>query len=303
MLGGAVSYVALLELRGEVEVGREASSAPPRTSMEQIDVELRFRLQPTTAPAAGDFAALVVLDALRHETRRSDPAIAELLEIADDRMRLRQGEKVVFDLRGAQPREKVTPRMLLGQPFAVVHQPAGQPRPTVLPRGSPPVRGFYRPIPARALLRDIQVARPDQPVGPGATWTSLRSPAGPLAEAGLDLPVEHQFAGFEKIGEATCAWILLRASLDQPEVSASGGQSFERVVATLRGAAWIDVATAALVRLDLEEDVRAAYSRADAAGGSRQIRVRYGSHLRVDRTAGVTSNGTWENGSERFSRF
>jgi hypothetical protein len=300
---GVLPFVALLELRGEVEFAREGSSAPPRASMEQLDVELRFRLQPTTAPTPGDFAALAVLDALRHETRRSDPAVAELLEIADDRMRLRRGDKVVFELRGAQPREKVTPRMLLNQPFAVVHQPAGEPRPTVLPRGSPPVRGFYRPIPARALLRDIQVARPDHPVAAGATWTAARAPAGPLADVGLELPVEHQLAGFEKIGEATCAWILLRASLDQPEVRASGGQSFERVVATLRGAAWIDVSTAALVRLDLEEDVRAAYSRAEAAGGTRQIRGRYRSHLRVDRTEGAQRDGTWANGSARFSRF
>ncbi len=300
-LDAEIPYRVLLELRGETEVAREGSLTSPRTSAEEVNVELRYRLQPTAAPQPGDFAALAVLDALRHETRRSDPAVAQRLELADDRMRMVQDKKVAFDLRGAQPREKVTPRMLLGQPFAAVHQPAGQLRPTVLARGAPPVRNFHRPLSARSLLRDVQVARPTDPVGPGAVWTAPRAPSGPLAEVGLELPVEHQFAGYEVVGASQCAWLVLRATLDQPEVTSSGGQVFERVVATLRGAAWIDLATGALARLELDEDVRAGYSRADAGGVVRHIRSRYRGHLRVEQTDASDGGKRWSDGSARFA--
>ncbi len=291
----------MLDVRGEVEVSREGSLVPPRTMAEEVGVELRFRLQPTAAPQPGELASLAVLDALRHETRRSDPARVELLELADDRMRMVQNDKVAFDLRGAQPREKVTPRMLLGQPFAVVHQAPDQSRPTVIARGNPVVRGFYQPVPARALLRDAQIARPAEPVAAGSTWTARRAPSGPLGDLGLELPVEHQLAGFERVGEAVCAWVLLRASLDEAEVTGAGGQRFERVVATLRGAAWIDVANAALVRLELEEDVRAGYSRADGGGPPRRVRARYRSRLAIERTDAGSENAHWADGTTRFA--
>ena len=122
------TYRIVASVEGEAEVQpilADPDGGSWRRQRASSDTELVYHALPAPHAPEGEIGAALVLDALRHRTIRRDDTGATLqteLELAEDRLRLSQDDKVTSDLRGAQPQEGLTPRMLLARPFALLRE-------------------------------------------------------------------------------------------------------------------------------------------------------------------------------------
>lgn len=295
------SYRLLAEWSGEQEMlrGGKRRGREPRRESKQI--ELEFRELPVEAPDEVDGAYVLVLDGLHFQLLQREPAARREIEIYDDRLRILDGKETVLDLRGAQPRERLTPRMLLGKVFAVVaHDRFGNPL-RILPRGAIEARESLAGLPLREVIGYSRLALPDRSVGPGTSWRAERFPASPVGQLGLSVEVEHTLVGFQRIGGAPVAWLRLQASREAEDVPSASGFRFDRVRASLQGHAWVDLETSRVRRLVLEDDLRAAYTRSDQ---ERSIthRLRYKGRLLLERRDPTLRPQRWADGTERFGK-
>lgn len=296
---GGTSYRLVAEWGGEQEFLRngEREGEGPRRDARQIEIE--FRELPVEAPGGADGAYVLVLDGLHFELRQQRPATQREIEIYDDRLRIMQGKEKVLDLRGAQPRERLTPRMLLGKVFAVVaHDRFGNPV-HILPRGPLAARDSLEGLPVREVIAYSRLALPGRTVPPGATWGAKRFPANPVGQLGLPVEIEYTLVGFQRVQGVRAAWLVLEASREAEDVPSELGLRFDRVRATIEGHAWVDLETSRVLRLLLEDDVRASYTRGDEER-SVTHRLRYQGRLLLEARDPGAHPQKWADGSERF---
>ena len=179
------------------------------------------RSRSTTAqlpvPAPDDeIASSLVLEALKRRAVVRPPGKQNVLEIGDDRLRVSNNDKVGTDLRGAQPKQDLTPRSLLGKSFAMLvttgpRQSEGLHAARRAERQEAP--GLDRTCASRSpTCRSAIPTIPSPPARPGTRSASSRTRSD---GSGLAVDVECRLVGFEKIDDAPCAHVSLRASLDE----------------------------------------------------------------------------------------
>ena len=295
-----IRFRLTLEYGGRVEVSPHGASGDAQTAGNSERLELVYVQRPLEDPAPGEVASLLILEALRHEVRAAPAALRSKLEIADDRMRLQEGDEVTLDLRGAQPRQRVTPRMILDKPVALLRQDRlGQPL-AVLGRGPPGVRSLLRAVPIREAIRYVQVARPPLPVTPGADWTAERRPASPAGALGLAFPVEHRLLGYETIDGVPSAHLQLSGQVEAEHYPAKTGFVFERARVRYEGEAFVDLRNYQLYRLRMEDLVAVSYRRGSGDAAT-TTRSRYETRATLDRLETPPAPGVWADGEPHFS--
>ena len=295
-------YQLQVKYDGRTEVQNEGPNAgDPEFLDELIQMELDYRQLPVATPTAGDLASSLVLDALRRRMRHSPPGTERGLEIGDDRVRTLTEDKIDLDLRGAQPKGDLTPRALLNRPFALLVNDAwGNPKGVTL-RGIPSAKRMLASLPIRESVAWVQLAFPDQPASPGATWTAKRFFANPVGRLGVSVEIEYRLVGFERIDDVPCAHIALRAKKDEEKAPSEFGFTFEKLRFELEGDAWVGLASRELQLLRLEDIAAVSYRRTTGANPA-SIRMRYEGRASLKRLdVATTSKLPWADGTKRFA--
>jgi hypothetical protein len=300
---GGLAYRLVVEYGGEHEAASEPGreGAPPARETHLLEIEYR------ELPAGGRGDALLFgLDALHYRLAQDVPKVEREIELGDDRLRILEDGEAVTDLRGAQPKEDLTPRKLLGQ---IVGSARVDPTGGLLglqSRGAPVTRRFFAELPVGRALAYARFAFPESPVRPGARWSAPRFPVGPAGSLGLALSLEYTLAGFQDVEGVPCAWILLSAEQDAERLRSASGFDFDRVVASVRGEAFVELDTARLRLLRLEDDIRAVYTLGAPPAPVRTQRMRHRSQLRVETLERLPSappadkQASWADGRPRF---
>lgn len=299
---GGSAYRLVLEMSGERSVSVSTDLKKREPLNESHLLELEYQELPVEHAGETGAALRLVLDALHYKLLQRNPDAEREIELGDDRLRVFVDGKPEIDLRGAQPKEQLTPRKLLERVFAILAQDAAGNPVTIRFQGEPVARRFLRPLLVKPALGYTRLPRPEQPIPPGYVWRAERFPVSPAGAIGLRLDVEYTLAGFQELDGVRCAWILLRAEENREDVPSAAGFHFERVVASLSGAAWVDLATSRLQRLLLEDEIRAAYQRGAEPAPVSTHRLRHRSRLLLELRDGQEKPGSWADGSERFGR-
>jgi len=292
-------YRLLTNYEGRTELTEEGHD--DGNSVEELwSLQVDFRQLPVQAPP-DSIASSLVLEALKRRAVLRPPGKQNVIEIGDDRVRISQDDKVSTDLRGAQPKEDLTPRSLIGKSFAMlVTTDLGEPKGFTL-RGVPSAKKLLASFMLREPLSYLLVGYPDHPVTAGETWHAKRYFANPVGRLGLSAEVEYRLVGYERIEEAPCAHVSMRAAMDQRELQTEAGMKFEEVRFSLAGDAWLDLRSGqvALMRI---EDVSAVAHRTTAASTiPKRVRMRYTSRSVLQRLGELPTETTWADGTKRFS--
>ena len=263
-------------------------------------IEIDYRQLPVQAPDE-DLASSLVLEALKRRAMMRPPGQQHVLEIGDDRLRVMTDDKVGTDLRGAQPKQDLTPRSVLGKSFAtLVTDISGNPKGFTL-RGVPTVKKLLGSLVPREPITYMQIAFPDHPVTAGDTWHAKRFFPNPVGRLGLAVDIELRLVGFEKIGDARCAQLSLRAAMDDKDVKSESGFKFDEVRYTLSGNAWLDMDRGQVVLARIEDVVAAAYHRSGGAMVPTRVRMRYQTRSGLQRLDAMPDSAKWADGTKRFS--
>ena len=294
-------YQVLMTYEGRTEVTKEIKNAPePDSLMEKLSVEIDYRAMPVVTPEAGELGQTLVLSALKRRQRLMPPGKEHVLELGDDRLRTSLDSKVEIDLRGAQPKQDLTPRTLLDKPFAlVVTDELNNPKLISL-RGPPPAHKLLASVPLRESLGYLLIAYPEKPVSPGDTWHGKRYFPNPIGKLGMAVDVEYRLVGFERVGEAPCAHVMMRAKVDDRDVPSESGFNFEEVHYQLEGDGWLDLATGEVVSSRMQDVAAVSYHHTATAIPTR-ARMRYEGRAGLERLDALPSSTHWADGSKRFS--
>jgi hypothetical protein len=291
-------YRMVLEVGGEEELAQAAGTAAPQRRSETRLLELEYREVPVRGR---DDALQEVLEGLHHRLAQREPRTAEReVEVGSDRLRTLDDGEVVLDLRGAQPSGDLTPRKLLDRVFAAIQLDGWGNVVAVQSTGEPVARRFLADFPLRPALAYARPALPPDPVAVGAAWNAVRYPVSPAGRLGLAIPVRFLLSGIQEVEGIPCAWIVFDGRVEGEGVPSAAGFAFERVLATLRGEAWVELESSEIRLLHLEDDVRVSFQRADARGSPGELRrLRHSTRLRLERREPEAAP-TWVDGSERF---
>jgi hypothetical protein len=295
-------YQLLMSYEGRTEVADDRPGASPDATQsvdEKTALELDFRQEPVATPGGGDFAWSLLLEALKRRALMAPPGGEHVLEIGDDRLRVAMNDKVETDLRGAQPKQNLTPRTVLGKSFAlIVSDATGNPKGITI-RGLPAAKKMLATLPLRESLGYMQIAYPDRPVSPGDTWHAKRFFPNPIGRLGLAVDVELRLVGFERIDSVPCAHVVMRANLDDKKVPSEVGFTFDEARYQLAGDAWFDLDTGQVVQARVE-DVAATLYRKTAAAMPARVRMRYEGRSALKRLDSLPGSTHWADGSKRF---
>jgi hypothetical protein len=294
-------YQLVVTYEGRTEIAEEGPGAQdPQTLDEKTLLEIDYRQMPVATPTGDELASTLLLEALKRRMRLAPPGKEHILEIGDDRLRTQTDDKVDTDLRGAQPKQDLTPRVLIGKPFALVVDDAfGNPQGITI-RGLPAAKKMLATLPLRESLGYLQIAFPNRPVSPGDTWHAKRFFPNPIGKLGLAVDVEMRLVGFERVEGAPCAHVTLRSRLDGTNVPSEVGFAFEEVHYQLSGDAWLDLSTGQVESVRIE-DVAATLYRKTAAAIPARARMRYEGRAELKRLDEMPAGTTWADGSKRFS--
>lgn len=296
-------YQLLLKYEGRTEVAPTGDHADRDAEVvdELLQLELDYRQMPVAAGSADDVASSLLLDAVRRRLRTAPPGTVHTIELADDRMRVVVNEKVEVDLRGAQPKGDITPRVLLNRPFALlVSDRFGNPKGVTL-RGIPSAKKMMSSIPLRETLGYLQISFPERAVSAGDTWTAKRYFASPAGRVGIGVDVEYRLVGFEKIEGVPCAHISLRAAREEEKVKSALGFTFDSVRLQLIGDAWVALDSGLVEMVRLQDAVAVSYNRGTPGSIPARIRMRYESRATLQRlNLETTAKLAWADGTKRF---
>lgn len=296
---GGSAYRIVLEVSGDwsvIDPGDPEDKAP---LSESHLLELEYQEFPTQGTKDGHGAYLLGLDALHYKLLQQNPPAEREIELGDDRLRVYADGKQKMDLQGAQPKENLTPQKLLGHIFGVVvHDEFGNPL-AIAPRGVPVARDFLDKLLVKEAIGYSRLSLPQEKITPGATWKARRFPASRSGALGLTLEVEYSLAAFEELDGVPCALILLRAHQDAEQVRSATGLVFDRVLATMSGSAWVELATSRVRRMVIEDEVRASLSRGKAPMIQRS-RMRHATRMLLEARDPDAKPETWADGSKRF---
>jgi hypothetical protein len=301
-----ILYQVLVTFEGRSELTEEKPNShgeplgEPQMVDEKTVLEVDYQQLPVETPAPDELGFTLVLEALMRRTRLAPPGKEHLVEIGDDRIRTQLDNKVDTDLRGAQPKKDLTPREVLLKPFAlVVNDASGNPKGITL-RGIPPVKKMLATMPLRESLGYLQIAFPNKAVSPGDTWHAKRYFPNPIGKLGLGVDVELRLVAFERVDEAPCAHVVLRARQDGNDIPSEAGFKFDEVHLNVLGDAWFDLSNGQVAKARIE-DVSAVSFHKTAAQNPVRARMRYQGVSEITRLDDVPGPESWADGHKRFS--
>lgn len=297
---GTWAYRLVLEASGQQRIS-VSTDHDERDPVEQsFLLEAEYGETPTQAKVGVNRGAyLLRLDALHFRVLQSGGP-PRVIELADDRMRILVGDKPETDLEGAQPKEGLTPRMLIHQIIGlVIHDDLGNPVSVQL-RGRPKVRNFLNQFPLREAMAFSRVPRPKEPISPGYNWQGQRFPANAIGGLGLELDIEYSLTGYADVDGVRCAWILLKGVKNGTDIPSAQGFVFDRVKAEIRGEAWIELDTGRLRRMVIFDESRAAYTKGKEPSPVTDHRLRYKGRMMVELIDPNELRETWADGKPRF---
>lgn len=298
--GEGVLYRLQLEYSGYSQVQTEDQLNEPRRVSEDRKLELHYRQRATAAPSEEEIASILIMSALRQQHMTSQGPSQQILEVADDRMRLQQNGEDQVDTVGSPRRPGRGPDALLGRPFAILlSDPQGNPL-SVDVRGRPGARAVLNMVPLQAALRFAQPAFPPDEVVPGDTWQVRRIPASPVGSLGLTLDVEYRLIAYEELDGVQCARVLIRAALAAEDHETPLGFALDSVSAELNGEAWLDVATGQPYRLVMEDEITVRYEQGESPRKT-YGRMSFSERVILDRLDSPPRADSWADGSKRFS--
>ncbi|HTO05668.1 MAG TPA: hypothetical protein VMR86_01310 [Myxococcota bacterium] len=293
-------YQLVVSYDGRTEVmDEQRQTIDPESVNDKFSIEIDYRQLPVAAPPEGGVASTLVLEALKRRERLTPPGKEHVLEIGDDRLRTTLDDKVDTDLRGAQPKQDLTPRMVLEKPFALVVADSRNDPKGVTIRGLPAARKLLASLPLRETISYLQIARPDRPVTAGDSWHAKRFVPNPIGKLGLALDLEVRLVGFERVGAVPCARLAMRTRSETTDVPSEMGFHFNEVRYNVQGDAWIDLANGEVVEAHIEDVSAVSYHR---TSGSRPalLRMRYEGHSSLQRLDALPEVH-WADGTKRFS--
>lgn len=296
-----VPYRLILRSEGQQQMVMTTMLEEPEPSAQEINLQLDFRELPAPAGAADAESVILVMEAMHHhQIATGQPPRDGEVELANDRLRVMNQKKAGLDLRGAQPKEDLTPRVVLGKAFAILRPAVEGGRVVATIRGTPAGRRFLKPFGLHEVLRWTRVGLPDTPVQAGSTWVMPRFPTNPAGGVGLELPIHYELVGFQTVDGVPCAWIKITSELDAPDVKSAGGLSFDRVTAKVTGEAYVELGSHLLRRLVVEDDVRASWE-AGRGTATMETRIRYRTRAELSRRESddITIE-RWADGSKAF---
>jgi hypothetical protein len=168
---GGTLYQLLTSYDGRTEVSEEGAGAQGEGVQEVFALEIDYRALPVPSPD-DSLATSLDLEALKRKA--SAQGQNHVVEIGDDRLRVSTDDKVGTDLRGAQPKQDLTPRAVLGKSFGLlIMDRLGNPKVFTL-RGVPSVKKLLASMNLREPITYMQIGAPDHPVVPGEMWHEKR---------------------------------------------------------------------------------------------------------------------------------
>ncbi len=299
---GSWAYRLLFETSGQQILQASTEHRDPEPIEQSLMLEMEYVELPAKQGQAGSDqrAYLLRLDALHSQNMQSGRP-PQTIELAGDRLRVYSGkDKMEMDLEGAQPKEGLTPRMLLQQIFGlVVYDEQGE-TVTAQVRGRPRARDFLKQFPIRDAIRFSRVPRPTESIRPGHQWAATRFPPNAIGGLGLKMDVSYSFAGYRDVDGVRCAWILIESEEDGTDVPAATGLTFDRVRAEIRGEAFIELSNSRLRRMVIHDESRAQYKRGKAPKPTLEHRLRYRGRMLLELIESDPARERWADGSKRF---
>ena len=294
-------YQMTTQYEGRTEVVEDGTSAREPDTLDEItSLEIDYRAVPIASPDPNEIGSSLVLEALQRRTRIQPPGSEHLIEIGDDRLRVSKNDKVDTDLRGAQPKQDLTPRTVLGKPFAlVVDDGQGNPQ-FVSVRGLPAAKKLLATLPLRETIGYLQIGFPDHPVAPGDSWHANRHLPNPIGKLGLSVDLELRLLDFERNETAPCAHVVMRGVLDSQNVRSELGYDFEEVRYAVSGDVWFDLITGEVAEARIEDHAAVSYHRTNTASPAR-VRMRYEGRSSLKRLEALPTSERWADGTKRFS--
>lgn len=298
---GGWSYRLILEASGQQRMESSADHHERDPIEQSFMLELEYTELPSqSSPDAVGGAYLMRLDALHFRNQQSGQPPRHI-ELSGDRLRVVSGrDQVDMDLEGAQPKEGLTPRMMLRQVFGlVVYDRNGDAR-SVQIRGRPRSREFLSRFPIREAIRFSRIPRPSGPIDPGEAWQASRFPPNAIGGLGFMFDVKYSLAGFREIDGIRCAWILLEAEREGEDVPSAAGFTFDRVQASVKGEAFIELESSRLRRMVLFDESRAGYKKGKDPAPILEHRLRYKGRLLIEAIEADPTRDKWADGKKRF---
>jgi hypothetical protein len=291
-------YQLLTSYDGRTEVSEEGAGSKEEGAQELFALEIEYRALPVPSPD-DEIATSLDLEALKRKA--ASQGQQHVVEIGDDRLRVSTNDKVGTDLRGAQPKQDLTPRSVLGKSFGLlIVDRLGNPKGFTL-RGVPSVKKLLASMNLREPITYMQIGAPDHPVLPGEIWHEKRFFPNPIGRLGLAVDIELRLVGFEKIGDAGCAHVSMRGALDSKDVKSESGFKFDEVRYSVAGEAWLDLRNAQVVEARLEDVSAVSHHRSGGAAAPTRARMRYTSRSVLKRLDQMPGGTTWADGTKRFS--
>ncbi|HXV36343.1 MAG TPA: hypothetical protein VEC18_04300 [Myxococcota bacterium] len=293
-----IAYRLVLEIEGE-SAARRSSGAPLPLLREQRKLEAHFRELPVEANDSGRDAFLVGLDALRYTVNQDNPKTQREIELADDRLRVKENGETSLDNRGNRSKGPHAPRELLDRIFGVInHDASGNPT-RLSARGTPGAREFMQQIPLLGAIAYTMVALPTTPIHSGSRWTGIRIPTSRSGELGLALDVSYSLAGIETFEGVRCAMILIDAERSGSDVTGVTGHRFDWVQAKLHGTAWVELGRSRVRRVELSDEISARWTQ-PGGGPAAEHRIEHDSKLSLTLRDGAKKPEKWADGRPHF---
>ena len=117
--GEGLLYRLQLEYSGYTHVMIEGGMSESRRQNEILTLELYYRQRATSSNVEDETASILLMAAVRQEYMNSEGPNKNLIEIADDRVRMQVNEETTIDVR-SERRGQLGPNSLLGRPFATM---------------------------------------------------------------------------------------------------------------------------------------------------------------------------------------
>lgn len=294
-------YQMRSDYEGRTEISEEGTGARIPDTLDEITaLEIDFRAVPIASPDPNQIGSSLVLEALQRRTRLQPPGTEHLIEIGDDRLRVSKNDKVDTDLRGAQPKQDLTPRTVLGKPFALLVDD-GRGNPTLISvRGLPAAKKLLATLPLRETIGYLQIAFPEHAVAPGDSWHATRHLPNPIGKLGLPVELELRLLDFERNDGAPCAHVVMRGVLESQNVKSELGYTFEEVRYAVSGDVWFDLVTGEVAEARIEDNTAVSYHRTNTATPA-HIRMRYEGRSSLKRLEALPTSDRWADGTKRFS--
>jgi len=296
---GGIAYRLTLEIEGE-----RATRTPYNTKQlpvrEAHSLLVEFRKLPVEASDSKDNMFLVGLDGLLYTQQQQNPQAERVVELADDRLRIKVNGETTVDNRGNRVVGRLAPRAFLNRIFGVfTHDPSGNPI-KLSSRGAPAVREFMDSIPILGAIAYTMVTLPQDPITPGARWIGVRIPPSRSGELGLSLTIDYTLEGFEIFENVPCALIQLNAHVEEYAFTGITGRKFDRVKATLNGTAWVELENSLVHRVLLSDQIQASWTSPGDPKTASEHRIQHTSKLELTLRDPKRRTKKWSDGTPRF---